>query len=58
MLPGWEHEDTGKIVVIPRHLLLAEEADDLFFACHRVRVDEEQVYETGDVEEDGLVVEE
>lgn len=41
VLPGWEHEDAGKVVVIPRHLLLAEEANDLLFACRRVRVDEE-----------------
>ena len=58
MLPWREHEDAGEIVVIPRHLLLAKEPDDLLFVCRRVRVHEQQVGEPGNIEEDGLVIKE
>lgn len=56
MLPGREHEDAGEIVVIPRHLLLAKESDDLLFVCCRIRVNKEQIDEASDIKEDGLII--
>ena len=63
-MPGREDEDAGEVVVVPGHLFLAEEADDLLgrgVGCEgawRRRVHEEVVVEGGNVEEDGFVVEE
>jgi hypothetical protein len=70
-LPRREDKDAGEVVVIPRHFLFGEEADDLaprlldrgdvrIWVDGRGRwgVDEKVVFEAGDVEEDGLVVEE
>ena len=59
-LPGREHEDAGEVVIVPAHFLFAVEANDLrVVRASAVRsVDEEIVIEGGDIEEDGLVVEE
>jgi hypothetical protein len=58
-LPGREHEDAGEVVVVPRQLLLGEEAADVLSKRRAgPGVDEKKVFESRDVEEDGLVVEE
>ena len=60
-LPRREDEDTGKVIVVPAHFFLAEEADDLGMMMRAGAVggvDEEVVVEGGDIEEDRLVVEE
>jgi hypothetical protein len=56
-LPGREYEDAGKVVIVPGHLLLGEEADALLGAGLEVGVDEKEVSERLDVEKDGFVVE-
>lgn len=71
LLPRRKHQDTRQIVVIPTHLLLAEEAHDLVLRNRRVTVelciryawartvrDEEVIEEGCDVVEDGFCVEE
>ena len=59
-LPRREYEDAGKVVVIPRELLFAEEADDLRHGWlgSGVGVDEQIIEERAHVEEDGFGVEE
>lgn len=59
-LPRREHKDAREIVVVPAHFLLAEEADglEMWRAGASRGVDKEVVVEGGDIEEDGLVVEE
>lgn len=59
-LPGREHKDAREIIIVPAHFLFTEEADDLgMWRAGAIRgVDEEVVVEGGDIEEDGLVVEE
>ena len=56
-LPGREDEYTGDIVIIPRHLLLAEEADDLWWLLTGWLKYEWVVEECAAVEEDGLGLE-
>lgn len=58
LLPGREHEDAREVVVIPAHLLLAEEADHLRAAAGRVREDQQVVQKRRHVVEDGFRVEE
>lgn len=58
LLPGRKHEDAREVVVVPAHLLLAEEADDLRAAAGRVREDQQVVQEGRHVVEDGFCVEE
>lgn len=53
-MPGWKDQDTGQIVVVPGHLLLAEETNNLGAWCRGLN--EEMVVKRADVEEDGLVV--
>lgn len=64
-MPRRENEDAGEVVVVPAHLLLAEEADNLPTLLLRVGdavvgciVHEEVVVEGSDVVEDGFIVEE
>ena len=63
-LPGREYKNTCQVVVVPAHLLLAEETDDLMRLREGCRsrgfggVDKDVVVEANDVEEDGFVVEE
>lgn len=64
-MPRRENEDAGEIVVVPTHLLLAEEADNLPTLLLRVGdavvgyiVHEEVVVKGSDVVEDRFVVEE
>lgn len=59
-LPGREHKDAREIIIIPTHFLLTEEADGLEMrrAGASRGVDKKVIVERGDIEEDGLVVEE
>jgi hypothetical protein len=70
LLPGRKHKDAREVVVVPAHLLLAEEADDLVLRRrHIIKVrmryarggivrDEQVVQERRHVVEDGFCVEE
>lgn len=57
-LPGWEDQDTGEVVVVPRHLLFAEEAGYLSVGVIGSLQDEGVVEEGRGVEEDGFGLEE
>ena len=57
-MPGREHEDASEVIVIPAHLLFAEESNDLGGSRSGWSVYEEVVIEGCHIEEDGFVVEE
>lgn len=57
-LPRRENQNAGQIIVVPAHLLFAEEANDLARPGHGVGVDEQVVQKGGDIVKDGLGVEE
>ena len=58
LLPWREYQYTRQVIVVPAHLLLAEEADDLVGAAGGVGGGQEVVKEGRGVVKDGLCVEE